>query len=401
MASGELESQLATRDRGVPYFRWATVVTAFLYAAGYSSVGFGLLLFGVVWMVATRRVFPWHPTRLDLPLGAFAAVLLVSAVMSPYRPTALGVSLMLIVSGTIYLGSFLWLLRRDPRAGDAVLRAWALGAVLAACVGLAVGAVIHGRAEIPRGVGPNGLGTTLALGGILSLALGLHGQGRDRLTWYGSGFLVLVGLLATGSRASLLGWLAGSVYVAWRRLRFQPKRLVRALSAGALALMVAGLLAPQLPLRLPSTIADVSSNRIRIWETSVRMIGVSPWFGTGFGTFQTAYERWKVPRMSPEPFAFNLWLNVAVETGVLGLASGLWMAVAVIGAWRRRQAHRDPTVLLQEVVPALWLGLLVDQLFDNTLFSVSTSAALWLLLALTVVPSGEQGSFPSGRMEGR
>jgi hypothetical protein len=40
----------------------------------------------------------------------------------------------------------------------------------------------------------------------------------------------------------------------------------------------------------------------------------------------------------------------------------------------------------RSIIAALWAGLLVDQLADNTLFSISTSAALWLLLAFVVVP---------------
>jgi hypothetical protein len=97
--------------------------------------------------------------------------------------------------------------------------------------------------------------------------------------------------------------------------------------------------------------------------------------------------------MSPEPFAFNLWLNLAVETGLLGLGAALWVALEAVRVWRRRRsaAGPDPGIApaadpWRAAVAALWIGLLVDQFADNTLFSISTSAALWLLLALAVVP---------------
>jgi O-antigen ligase len=388
-------------DRLVGYFRWATLLTAILYSAGYSSVGFGLLLLGTAWMVATRRAFPWYPTHLDLPLGAFGFVLVIAALQSPYRPVALAVTLMLLLSGSVYLGVFLWTFTRRPDLRPEVLRAWSLGAALAALVGLVGSVTSHARAEIPHGVGPNGLGTTLALGGVTSLGLGFFSRGWERAAWYGIGFVTLVGLLATGSRASLIGWVAGAVYLAWQRLGSQPRRLVTALGLGAVALLAAGVLAPQLPARIPSAMADISSNRIRIWQTSLLMIRASPWFGTGFGTFQTAYERWKTPGMSAEPFAFNLWLNVAVETGLAGLACGFWVALRVIRIWSAR-SERTPigSTLLRTAVPGLWIALLVDELFDNTVFSISTSAALWLLIALTVTPENLQGSHWAERMKG-
>jgi O-antigen ligase len=381
-------------DRIARYFRGAALLTAFLYSAGYSSVGFALLLGGSLWAVAARRTFPWARTVLDLPLGAFGLVLLVSAARSPYQPVAAGVTAMLVVSGAVYLGAFLWLFRRDPSAIASVLRAWAWGALLTGLAGLLLGLLTHARAEIPRGVGPNGLGTTLALGSVVATALGLQARGRDRWTWMGSSFVILLGLLATGSRASLAGWIAGSGYLAWKRLRGQPLRLLLAGAAGMVAVLVAGLLVPQLATRLPNTARDILGDRIRIWEVSAEMIRGSPWVGTGFGTFGEAYNRWKSPEMSPKPFAHDLWLNIAVETGLLGLACAVWIGLRTVAAWRGRPPvplGGPEADLVDAVVPSLWIALLVDQLADNTLFSISTSAVLWMLLALSVT-GGRAGS---------
>ncbi len=372
------------------YLRWAAAATAALYTAGYAAAGFGLLFFGALWSLLARRSFPWWRSALDLPLAAFAAVLVASALASPFRPLAAGVTLMLVISGAVYFGSFAWLLAHDPGARAVLLRAWALGAVPAAGAALAIGVLTHARSQIPGGVGPNGLGTTLVLAGILQLGLASRARGWERWCWLAGALLGLGGLVATASRASLVGWAAGAAYLAWRELRTRPVRLAVVLAAGGAALVLAGFLAPPLMGRMRTTASDVSQNRIVIWRTSLGMVAARPLLGSGFGTFGTAYDQVKRPQASPEPFAFDLALNLAVETGLLGLLAAVWVAVAAAREWRRCRAaaESDP---FRAVVPALWAGLLVDQLADNTLFSIGTSAALWLLLALLAVPPARGG----------
>lgn len=370
-----------------PYLRWAAIVTIFLYSAGYSSIGFGLLFIGAVWGLLRRRIFPWQPSPLDLPLAVFAAILLISAAASTYRALAFGITFMFLISGAVYLGSFTRLLHNDPVSRVALLRAWALGAVPAAVMGLVVGAVTHRRASIPQGVGPTGLGTTLLLGSILALGLSFRAQGRERLLWLGCGVISLVGLFATGSRASLVAWIVGAAYLTWRELRLQPRRMAVAAATGLAVLVLAGALAPQLAARMPDTIYDVLSYRLPAWITSLRIIRARPLLGTGFGTFATAYEKWKSPHRFSEPFAYNLALNIVVETGLAGLLAALWVAVAGVHEWLRWGTRAPPAIAaVRPVVAALWIVLLVDQLVDNTLNSVSTSAGLWLLLAFLVVP---------------
>lgn len=387
-------------DRALTYMRWAAIVALFLYTAGYATVGFGLLFFGVLWSLVRRRRFPWRPTLLDLPLAAFGAVLVVSALASPFRVLALGVTLMLLVSGAVYYGAFGWLLGRDPGSRWTLLRAWALGALPAALTGLLVSAATHGRGGIPRGVGPTGLGTTLVLGGVLQLGLAFRSKGWERASWLACGLLSLVGIAVTGSRASLGGWVVGAAYLTWQELRARPRRMAAALAGGAAVVVLAGALVPPFAGRVRDTVSDVSRFRLVVWRTSLGMIAARPLLGTGFGTFQTAYDRVKPAQAMPEPFAYDLALNIAVETGFLGLLAALWVASTAVRGWTKQgeRARAGPgdgagapgAGWFRAIVPALWIGLFVDQLADNTLFSISTSAALWFLLALTASPSSHE-----------
>lgn len=372
------------------YTLFAAFLTVFGYSLGYAAIGFGLLFLGALWSLGRYRRIPWARTPLDLPLAVFAAALIASAAFSPYHRIAVEITLALLFSAAVYFGAFAWLLQSVPDIRARLLRAWAAGAVVAAAVGLAFNAAAGrlgrpttpGRAEIPHGVGPNGLGTTLMLGGILSLGLALRTGGRDRWLWAVAAVVCLAGLLASGSRASLVGWLAGVTYLVWRELRARPRRMMAVGAAGLLLLLGIAAATPQFTNRLRDTVRDVNGNRLRIWHTSIEMIAARPFLGTGFGTFERAYEHRRAPGMSSEPFAFNLWLNLAVETGLVGLAAAGWLAIEAVRLWRS-WGGSDPW---RPAVAALWVGLLVDQFADNTLFSISTSAALWLLLALLVVP---------------
>lgn len=378
------------------YTLFAAFLTVFGYSLGYAAIGFGLLFLGALWSLGRYRRIPWARTGLDLPLAVFAAALIASAAFSPYHRLAAEITLALLLSGAVYFGAFVRLLQSVTDVRARLLRAWAAGAVVAAVVGLVLNATAGrlirpttpGRAEIPHGVGPNGLGTTLMLGGILSLGLALRTAGRERWLWTGAAVVCLAGLLASGSRASLVGWVWGAAYLVWRELRARPRRMVAVGAAGVLLLVGIAAATPQFTSRLRDTVRDVNGNRLRIWHTSVEMIAARPLFGTGFGTFERAYERRRAPGMSPEPFAFNLWLNLAVETGLVGLAAATWLAIEAVRRWRSwgRSVPRAAADPWRPAIAALWIGLLVDQFADNTVFSISTSAALWLLLALLVVP---------------
>ena len=386
---------MRNRDQPLAYTRGAAIVTMALYSAGHATIGFVFLFLGALWRLLNRRPPLWQPTVLDRPFLALAAVLAISAAFSPYRLMAVEVSLMLIAAGVVYFGSFAWVLHRDPGARTALLKAWALGAAPAAVVGFTIGAMTHSRAIFPRGVDPNALGMTLLLGSVLALGLASAARGRDRGLWLACAAVSFVGLLATASRASLAGWAAGTAYLVWSQLRAQPRRMAAALAAAFVLLVLGGALTPQLTARVRYTVSDVSGNRFRIWQTSLRMIGARPLLGTGFGTFGQAYERWKDPGMSPEPFAFNLWMNVAVEIGLLGLLGALWVALTAVREWQARGRRGPPGVdPMRPAITAVWVGLLVEQSADNALFAIGTSAVLWLMLALLVVPApeSEQGT---------
>ncbi len=107
--------------------------------------------------------------------------------------------------------------------------------------------------------------------------------------------------------------------------------------------------------------------RLAHWQAAVEMIRAHPWRGVGFGNYAAAYPAYALIRW-PHPLghAHNIYLNMAAETGLIGLLLYLLLWV-VIGAqtwraWRRNTGWRRG---LAAGVMAAWMHLHVHQFFDN------------------------------------
>lgn len=370
------------------YTRAAAVATMIFYTAGHAAIGLPLLLLGAVGRLATLRPPLWRRTPLDAPLGAFGVVLVLSTAMSVDRPVAVTATLVTVISGAVFFGSFAWLVGRDPWIRGVLLRAWALGGPPAAVIGMIAGRLAHDRAFFPRmPMGTNAFGTTLLLSSLAALGLAYRAEGRERRLWFACAVVTVVGLLATETRSALAGWVVGAVYLTWRELKTHPRRLAVALASGIAVLAIAASAAPSVASRVGHVRSDLVQDRVRIWRIAAGIVQSYPFLGTGPGTFQTMFNQRKPAGFERKWSAHNLWLHYAVETGLLGLLSILWILYAAGCAWARsgQVAPRgaDP---FRPCITALAIALLVDQCGDNTLLSVSTISGAWLLLAFLVVP---------------
>ena len=107
--------------------------------------------------------------------------------------------------------------------------------------------------------------------------------------------------------------------------------------------------------------------RLAHWQAATRMVEANPWTGVGFSNYQPVYEQYRLLNWSmPLGHAHNIYLNVAAETGLPGLAAYLVLWIAIFaqtiralrtqrGAWRG---------LLLGLLGA-WVHLSVHHLFDN------------------------------------
>ena len=157
------------------------------------------------------------------------------------------------------------------------------------------------------------------------------------------------------------------------------------LTFGLLAWLGAGPVIAQLK-SLQDPLQDrVAGGRLLIAKDSWPMIKERPWLGWGLGTFTTVYPRYR--SFYGNFFvnnAHNDYLQVLVETGVLGLGLVVWFIFLL---YRRglRNLHRWETHPERAFMVAALLGctgLLVHSFFDFNLHIPANAALFYVLCAV-------------------
>src|SRR3990172_805964 len=142
--------------------RAALLLTAFLYSAGYGTVGLALLLVTVVLEAGAARRLPWRRTPVDLGVVAFLGIFVLSGYFSEYRPTAVASTGLAALTIYLALGVSSSVLTRDLGVLPPLLWAWLVGTTLAAGWAIA----LHLRTGVPAftpQLGQNAVGTTMLI----------------------------------------------------------------------------------------------------------------------------------------------------------------------------------------------------------------------------------------------
>lgn len=146
--------------------------------------------------------------------------------------------------------------------------------------------------------------------------------------------------------------------------------------------------------------AGILASRKTVWETTIASLQEHPWFGTGFGTSATAYDKTEIDEKFSSASQVtrehgNSYLEIAEWLGLLGVApfvALLLLVVVNIGrvfAWMRRTGTPfSPAVPLAVFA----VGALVHAGFEDWLFAVGyhTCVLFWTLAFLLAdfVPDG-------------
>jgi len=210
-----------------------------------------------------------------------------------------------------------------------------------------------------------------------------------------------LGTLLTFSRA---GWAAWTVSAAvMLLLRVRPLRSWAGLTG--VALLVLGLLLsfsviPFSPFRrLAASFGITAVNfhhyshrnfseveRAAHWLAGVRMFAAHPLLGVGIGNYPEAYGRYHVGAfVDPLGHAHNYFINIAAETGLLGLfAYTLFVTAGFWLAWRSFFHGRSPLSLGVAIgLVGVWVSSTFHNLFD-VLYVHEIPALLGLLMGLLI-----------------
>jgi putative inorganic carbon (HCO3(-)) transporter len=386
-------------------------------------------------MVVRRQIrVTWPP--LTLPLLIFWGVLVLSSLNS----TSLQHSIKEIVKWTEVL--ILYLLVANEMVGRwsralvfVVLSTGALAAMQGIYQFLfqagPEGFILFGRFMRAYGTfeQPNpyagylGLTLPLAVGLVLAAVFPARGRVEGRwLIWAtGCGAVMLAALAMSWSRGAWLGFaaalLAMALAVVARRGRIA---ILAVVFAGLLAyILLAGgisLIPPSIVQRFSDFapylgIVDVRGveitdanfavlERMAHWQSALSMWTENPWLGVGIGNYEPVYYKYALPNWPlPLGHAHNYYLNIAAETGVLGLAAYLFLwGAALLGVWRaaRRASGWYWGVALG--VLGVLVHLSVHNFFDN-LFVHSMYLQIAILLGIrTADERGPWNRLPTGEV---
>ncbi|HID86926.1 MAG TPA: O-antigen ligase domain-containing protein [Anaerolineae bacterium] len=93
--------------------------------------------------------------------------------------------------------------------------------------------------------------------------------------------------------------------------------------------------------------------RLAHWQAALGMWRDHPWLGVGIGNYVAAYPRYALPRWDdPLGHAHNYYLNIAAETGLVGLVAYLlFLAAAFWQTWRAALRASHPLALWNTSYP--------------------------------------------------
>ncbi|MGB6367774.1 MAG: O-antigen ligase family protein [Thermoanaerobaculia bacterium] len=384
------------------------------------------------------------PSRFDWPVAAFLVVSVASLLPLAYQPPSWNPKVMLGLL-RVFPDVQSWTILYTWRALANLLLGWGLyrsvrrvfaGESLRPLgLALAVGLVPLLGLGLAEHAGLIDLGSYRAIGGEVwqtrlhslffhsgwlaeYLVLAVPVAAAALLGWRRRGRLLAILLVAVALVTLLFteqrgGWLTAAaqlgvlaaVGLPWLVRHRQQLRL--AVVAGLLAVVLASAVVILRPSALSPVVERVKtavtdlSGRANLWKTSVELAGERPLLGWGLGSFSPVHDRkdhgkWPPPR----PFwltAHNLYLMMAVERGLLGLAAlGLLIWGGVVSIRRGFANGRSDERHLIIGLALSFGGFLIYGIVQYLFYLKNTEFLIWILLGMlaSVAPSEQPSSRP-------
>jgi O-antigen ligase len=253
----------------------------------------------------------------------------------------------------------------------------------------------------------------LTFAGYMLLASVMYGglawrlRENDRRWWALGAAAALTGVAVSLGRSA---WIGAAVGLTLILLGF-PRRFWGPLLLGGLLIalvggvwasgLLRGVIPPGVHAGLIQRVTGTSlakEERIYIWEAAIEAIKDRPVFGFGYGNdrrYMGPYRKEVSARhdhykfsIRPSMHAHNVYLEVTVELGVIGLAAYLFFWGTVLYwnfSWIRRSGDRFPfeTAMLGAASCAL-VASMVAGIFENNFFDAEVRTLILILMGLSI-----------------
>lgn len=187
----------------------------------------------------------------------------------------------------------------------------------------------------------------------------------------------LVGLICSLSRS---GWLGLAAAIGLYTLIAADAKIRKFILGAAFILSLVVIFTPNLRYRflLPFYGEKSAVSRLSLWQTGVKGIKESPIFGLGLKGFATKWDNLNTdPNLEEKHnLPHNLFLNLWVETGLLGILSflGIIITSLYIGLKEKTDPYKLGIVLFLT-------AFLVQGQIDNPYFKNDLALVFWLILS--------------------
>ncbi len=424
---GQLNGQLARLQRWRSHswlLQWNEAIALGLAALLYLSAPFvsttliGILLIAAAafWLlqVATEPIEMERLTPIHLLVGLYWLVATVSTVLSPVRPQAIDGWVKL----TLYLLLFFWMARilRSPQMRSIIISIYLHIALLVSAVGIRqfffgadalatwvdADSSLAGTTRVYSYLGNPNLLASYIMPAVMLSAVAIVTWQR----WLPKALAVVMVfvntacLVLTFSRGGWIGLVAGGfalvlLLVHWwsvrlpRFWRIWSIPIVLGISVGLV--LVAVMAVEPLRDRVASIFMgreDSSNNfRINVWMAVIDMIQSRPILGIGPGNsaFNKVYPLFQQAGYTALS-AYSVFLEVAVETGLIGLGCLIWLLmVTFTQGWMQLQRlrqlrHRDAFWLMGAI--ATMVGMLSHGIVDTVWYRPQVSTLWWMMVAI-------------------
>jgi putative inorganic carbon (hco3(-)) transporter len=409
----------------------AILISAVLALAPFipnSAIAILLIACGAAWLLLTLADKPDRQalglTPIHMILGLYWLISFLSTALSPHKKAALvGLGKL-----SLYLVVFLLMARvlRVQRLRNAIISVYLFTALIVS--GYGIRQWFGGVEQLATWVDPTSdqagmtrvfsyLGNPNLLSAYLIPAIAFSMAALFVWPRWGpkilAGFMALVNticLVLTFSRGGWLGLVLTLVSLAlmllyWERDRLPERWRSQAIpiALGSMAVVILGavILVPPLRMRVLTLFVgrgDSSNNfRLNVWGSVLQMIQARPIFGIGPGNsvFNKVYPLYQKPRFTALS-AYSIFLEVLVETGIIGFVAFLWFLAATLTQGLRQL----PVLAQQRDRQGFWLiaaiasipGELGQGLFDTVWYRPEVNTLWWLTVALIAAFVSEAGA---------